>query len=137
MFSWQLPRPSEISEKNWSPKAKPFLTSYLWYKAMRKVWTKSLEPFIIYQLLAQPIQSNFTNNGRIGCASQLVDPKGLPGFSSYFQHVFISSTGCQKRLRLCAPIFLTYYFWSRWCNTLTTCQDRRHVVVTDTGWQRG
>ena len=44
------PRTSEISEKNWSTKAKPFLTSHLWYKAMLKVWRKSWEPFRIYQL---------------------------------------------------------------------------------------
>ena len=44
------PRPSEISEKNWSTKAKPFLTSHLWYKAMLKVWKKSCELFRICQL---------------------------------------------------------------------------------------
>ena len=44
------PRPSEISEKNWSTLLKPFLTSHLWYKAMLKVWRKSWEPFRIYQL---------------------------------------------------------------------------------------
>ena len=31
------PRPSEISEKNWSTWAKPFLTSHLCYKDMLKV----------------------------------------------------------------------------------------------------
>ena len=45
-----IPRPSEISRKKWSTKAKPFLTSHLWYKAMLKVWTKSWELFRIYQL---------------------------------------------------------------------------------------
>ena len=52
------PRLSEISEKNWSTKAKPFLTSHLWYKAMLKVWRKSWEPFRIYQLTntANPAQ---------------------------------------------------------------------------------
>ena len=44
------PRPSEISEKKWSTKAKPFLTSHLWSEAMLKVWTKSWEPSKIYQL---------------------------------------------------------------------------------------
>jgi hypothetical protein len=28
--------------------------------------------------------------GWIGCASQLVDPKGFPAFFSYFQHGFVS-----------------------------------------------
>ena len=44
------PRPSEISEKNWNTKAKPFLTSHLWYKAMLKVWRKSCESFKFYHL---------------------------------------------------------------------------------------
>ena len=43
-------RSSEISEKNWSTKAKPFLTSHLWCKAILKVWRKSWKPFRIYQL---------------------------------------------------------------------------------------
>ena len=44
------PRPSKISEKTWSTKVKPFLTSHLWYKAMLKIWKKSWKPFTIYQL---------------------------------------------------------------------------------------
>ena len=36
------PRPSEISEKNWSTKTKSFLTSHLWYKAILKIWNKIL-----------------------------------------------------------------------------------------------
>ena len=45
-----LPRPSEISERNWSTYAKSFLESHLWYTAMLKVWKKFWEPFSIYQL---------------------------------------------------------------------------------------
>ena len=64
---------------------KPFLTSHLWYKAMLKVWRKSCEPFRIYQLTS-------TANSAIICGM-----------------------GCQKWLHLCAPIFLTYFWRSRWC----------------------
>ena len=51
----------------------------------------------------------------IGCASYLVDPKGLPQFSSYFQHGFISHIGCQNWLHLCLSIFHAYFWRSRWC----------------------
>ena len=44
------PKLSQIIEKNWSTKAKPFLKSHLWYKVMLRVWSKSWEPFRIYLL---------------------------------------------------------------------------------------
>ena len=47
---YTLPRPSEISMKNWRAKMKAVLKSHLWYKAMFKVWRKSWEPFRTYQL---------------------------------------------------------------------------------------
>ena len=53
------PRPSEISEKNWSTYAKPFLTSHSWYRAMLKVWRKSWEPFRIYQLTSTANPAKF------------------------------------------------------------------------------
>ena len=49
------PRPSEISEENWST----FLTSHLWCKAMLKVWKNSWEPFRIYQLTSTANPSQF------------------------------------------------------------------------------
>ena len=39
---------------------KPFLTPYLWYKAMLKVWRKAWEPFGIYQLTSTANPANFT-----------------------------------------------------------------------------
>ena len=51
------PRPSEISEKNWST-----LTSHLWYKAILKVWRKSWEPFRIYQLTSTVNPAQFHNS---------------------------------------------------------------------------
>ena len=51
-------RTSEINEKNWCTKVKPFLTFHLRYEAMLKVSRKSWEPFRIYQLTitANPTQ---------------------------------------------------------------------------------
>ena len=53
------PSPSEISEKNWSTKAKPFLTSHLLDEAMQKVRRKSWEPFRIYQLTSSANTAQF------------------------------------------------------------------------------
>ena len=53
------PRPSEISEKNWSTWGNLFLTSHLWYKAILKVWKDPGSPLW---------STNFTNYGWIGCA---------------------------------------------------------------------
>ena len=53
------PWPSETSEKNWSTKAKPFLTSHLWFIAILKVWTKSWEHFRIYQLTSTANSAQF------------------------------------------------------------------------------
>ena len=50
LLDYTPPRPSEISEKDWSTKSKSFLTSHLWYNPLLKVWKKSWEPFRIYQL---------------------------------------------------------------------------------------
>ena len=46
------PGPSDISEKNWSTKVNPFLTTHSWYKAMLKV-RKFWKPFRIYQLTSK------------------------------------------------------------------------------------
>ena len=40
--------------------------------------------------LGQPNQPNSTDYGWIGFASQLVDPKGLPGSHSQMEHYFFS-----------------------------------------------
>ena len=35
--------------------------------------------------------------------------------------------GCQKWLRFCAPIFLTYFWWSRWCDNQTIVYKTNYI----------
>ena len=37
--------------------------------------------------------------------------------------------GCQKWLRLCAHIFLTYFWWSRWCVTYQFIPRRQISIL--------
>ena len=57
------PRTSEVNEKNWRTKARPFLTSHLWYKAIWKHKETPWSPLGSTSYLAQPIHANSTNYG--------------------------------------------------------------------------
>ena len=84
-----LPRPSEISMKNWSLQMTPVLTPHLWHKAMhaeriKKIWV----PFRIYQLTSTANPAKFTQFGRIGCATG-VSKLALP-LPSNFSCLFLT-----------------------------------------------
>ena len=81
LFELTPPRPSEIGIDTQLEGKGEASFDIIYYA---KPWGKYEEK------LAQPIQPNSLNYGWIGYDSYLVDPKGHPWFSSYFQNGFVS-----------------------------------------------
>ena len=99
----------------WSQFRQPIY--HLWYKAMLK--ENRWSPFVSTSSLAQPIWPKLSELDRL--CKLAGGSKRASKLFFIISALFWIINGCRNWLHLCPQIFLTWYWWSRWC-------DKAHTI---------